>query len=107
MRILLDNNVPVGVVRLLRQHQVSTSPELGWERLQNGAMLDAAETAAFDLLITADQNIQYQQNLKGRSIALVVIGSNLWPRVRGHAAILAATVDAALPGTIAFIEMLQ
>jgi hypothetical protein len=63
VRIFLDNNVPAGVATFVAGHQVSTSPELGWEKLKNGRLLSAAEDAGFDLIITADQNIRHQQNL--------------------------------------------
>ncbi len=97
--------MPVGVVSFLAHHEVYTSPELGWEKLRNGALLTAAETAGFKVIITADQNIQYQQNLSALSIAIVVLGSNIWPVVRTFAAVLIERVNAAQPGTCEFIEM--
>lgn len=65
----------------------------------------AAEAAEFDVIITSDQNIQYQQNLTGRKLALVVLGSNIWPVVREYAAAIVAKVDAATLGNYSFIEM--
>ena len=56
-------------------------------------------------MVTSDQNIRYQQNLAARKLALVVLGSNIWPVVRKHSAAIAASVDAAAPGSYAFIEM--
>jgi hypothetical protein len=56
-------------------------------------------------LVTADQNIRYQQNLTGRSLALVVLGSNIWPIVLEHGARIAAAVDCATAGSYSFIEM--
>jgi hypothetical protein len=56
-------------------------------------------------MITSDQNIAYQQNLTGRTLALVVLGSNIWPIVRDHGATITAKVDAATPGSYEFIEM--
>jgi hypothetical protein len=53
----------------------------------------------------SDQNIKYQQNLTGRKLALVVLGSNIWPVVRDHGATVAAKVDAAIPGSYEFVEM--
>jgi hypothetical protein len=64
------------------------------------------EAAGFDVMVTSDQNIKYQQNLSGRKLALVVLGSNIWPVVRDHGATIAAKVEAATPGSYAFIEML-
>ncbi len=56
-------------------------------------------------MITSDQNIRYQQNLTGRKLALVVLGSNIWPIVRDHGATIAAKVDAVIPGSYDFVEM--
>jgi hypothetical protein len=65
----------------------------------------AAETYDFDVLVTADQNIRYQQNLQGRKLALVVLGSNIWPVVRTHEVSIMQAVDPATPGSYVFIEM--
>jgi hypothetical protein len=73
--------------------------------LENGELLAAAETSAFEVIVTADQNIRYQQNLTGRRLALVVLGSNIWPIVRNHGRPIASAVDEATPGSYAFIEM--
>lgn len=56
-------------------------------------------------MVTSDQNIRYQQNLAGRKLALVVLGSNIWPIVRTHGAEVTKTVDAATPGSYQFIEI--
>ena len=79
MRILFDHNVPRPLRKILSDHLVKRSGELGWGELRNGVLLKNAEAALFDVMITADQNIEYQQNLKERRIALVVLGSNRWP----------------------------
>jgi hypothetical protein len=106
LRILFDNNVPVGVRGFLTNHEVRTVVEMNWPpQLENGELLKAAEAAAFDVLVTSDQNIQYQQNLTGRTLALVALGSNVWPVVRNHGAVIAATVDKVTPGSFDFIEM--
>ena len=106
MRIVFDKNVPVGVRRFLCNHEVRTFVEMQWHpQLENGELLKAAEAAGFDVLVTSDQNIRYQQNLAGRALALVVLGSNIWPIVRDHGAAIAANVDAATPGSYSFLEM--
>jgi hypothetical protein len=74
-------------------------------QLENGDLLKAAEAAGFDVMVTADQNIRYQQNLGGRKLAWVVLGSNIWPIVRDHGATISTVVDAAAPGGYGFIEM--
>lgn len=106
MRILFDKNVPVGVRRFLSHHDVRTLVETGWSpQLENGELLNAAEAAGFDVIITSDQNIRYQQNLRGRNLALIVLGSNIWPIVRSHMPEITARTDAATPGSFTFIEM--
>ena len=106
MRILFDKNVPVGARTFLSGHEVHTVTEMGWPgQLENGELLEAAEESGFDVMVTSDQNIRYQQNLAGRKLALVVLGSNIWPVVRKHGAAITARVDAATPGSYAFIEM--
>jgi hypothetical protein len=74
-------------------------------QLENGELLKAAETVAFDVWVTSDQNIRYQQNLTGRKLALVVLGSNIWPVVRNYGPAIAAKIDEATPGSYGFIEM--
>jgi len=97
-------NVPVGVRRFLSSHEIRPFYDLGWHpQLANGKLLAMAEEAAFDVMVTSDQNIQYQQNLTGRKLALV--GSNIWRIVRERGAAVAAKVEAATPGSYQFIEM--
>jgi hypothetical protein len=106
LRILFDKNVPVGVRHLLAPHQVRTVVELDWPpQLENGELLKAAEDAGYDVLITCDQNIRYQQNLTGRKLALVVLGSNIWPIVRNHGTAIARAIEAASLGSYQFIEV--
>ena len=106
MRIVFDKNVPVGVRRFLSEHEVRTFVEMEWHpQMENGELLKAAESSGFDVMVTSDQNISHQQNLAGRKLALVVLGSNIWPVVRDHGAAIVAKVDAATPGSYQFIEM--
>jgi hypothetical protein len=106
LRILFDHNVPVGARHFLTGHEVRTVVEMGWPaQLENGDLLKAAEAAAFDVLVTSDQNIRYQQNLTGRKLALVVLGSNIWPIVQTHEAALATAVNQSAPGSYHFIDM--
>ena len=104
--ILFDKNVPIGVRRFLSKHDVRTFVEMQWHpQLENSDLLNACESTGFDIMVTSDQNIKYQQNLTGRKLAFVVLGSNIWPIVRVHGAAIAAKVDAAKPGSYDFIEM--
>lgn len=74
MKILLDESLPRRLARVLGSHEVRTVPEMGWAGMRNGDLLHRAESS-FDVFLTADQNIQYQQNLAGYGIAVVVIAA--------------------------------
>ena len=74
MRIIFDNGTPRGVATALAGHTVEEARSRGWDILRNGELLDAAETAGFEVFLTTDRNIRYQQNLTGRKIAIVVLG---------------------------------
>ena len=100
MRILFDHGTPRGIARALADHTVITAYAQGWDRLNNGALLRAAEDAAIDVLLTTDQRIRYQQNLVNRQIAIVVLtGTTRWTRVRLHLDRIAVAVNAATPGS--------
>ncbi len=105
MRIFLDNSVPAGLRLYLRHHQVLTAPNQRWERLENGELLKAVEDAGFEVMITSDQNLQYQQNLKNRKIALVVLGSNRWPMLQTLLPEIVAAVDAASAQSYTFVDV--
>jgi hypothetical protein len=76
MRILLDHSTPAPLRYALRGHQVETAYENGWAELTNGELLSTAEAGGFDLLITTDKGIRYQQNLPGRRLSLFVLNTN-------------------------------
>ncbi len=101
MRILFDHGTPSGIARSLAGHKVTEALERGWERISNGELLTKAEAAGFELLLTTDKNIRYQQNLKGRKIAIVVLGNSAWRMARKHLDRIAAAVNAATPGSYA------
>lgn len=105
MKILFDANTPAPLARFLRGHEVTRADELGWQGLENGALLDAAEEGGFDLLLTCDQNVRYQQNFTDRKLALVVLSSNHWPTLRPIAARIATTVDFVQTGQIVKIDI--
>ena len=93
MRILFDHGTPKGLVRTLSGHTIDTALAKGWDTLSNGALLAAAEEAGFELLLTTDRRIRYQQNLSVRRIALVVLtGTTRWSSVRQHADHIAAVL---------------
>lgn len=105
MRVLFDNGTPRGLAAFLIGHTVEEARLHGWEELSNGDLLQAAEAAGFEVLVTTDKNIRHQQNLKDRKIALVVLGNSQWPMVKIVAASIAAVVDAAQAGSYVEVEV--
>ena len=99
MRILFDQGTPVPLRALLSGHSVSTAYEMGWSELANGDLLAAVE-ADFDALITTDQNLRYQQNLTGRRLAILVLPTTSWPKIRSNEVQVIASIDALRPGEI-------
>jgi hypothetical protein len=97
MLTLFDRVTPAGIARFLSGHTITKAKDRGWDRLSNGDLLAVAEDAGFDVVITADKNIRYQQNLEGRRIALVVLSTPQWPVVKLHVEKIASAVNAATP----------
>ena len=85
MRILFDQGTPVPLRRFLTAHDVSTAYEQGWSTVTNGDLIRLAEQQGYELLITTDTNLRYQQNLKTRTIAILVLSTTSWPRIRAAA----------------------
>ena len=75
-RVLFDHCVPKPLRRRLTGFQIRTCYEEAWDALRNGELLAAAEAAGFDVFITADQNLRYQQNLRARQIAVIELPQN-------------------------------
>jgi hypothetical protein len=106
MKIILDESIPQKLRLLIEGgHTVVTAWFQGWSGLKNGALLDAAEEAGFDLFITADQELSYQQNLTGRKIALVVLSTNNWSFIKTHVAEIMTAIAAAKPSSYAKVEI--
>jgi len=99
MRILFDHGTPAPLGVLLTGHSFKKAKDLGWDTFSNGELLDAAERAGFQLLLTTDKNIRHQQNLAERTIAIVVLGQSRWPVVQFHVDRILAAVNAAKPGS--------
>ncbi len=89
----------------LRGHSVTTAFQQGWDRLKNGELLAAAEQAGFDLFLTTDRNMRYQQNLAARAIAIIVLGQQQWPHVRLHVQRVVDAVNTAEPGSFVEVEI--
>lgn len=105
VRILLDQNAPLGLCRALAAYEVVAPRERGWERLSNGDLLRTAEEAGFAILITCDRNLRYQQNLTNRSIALIELTVGFWHIVRDHIEKITLAIDAAQPGSYTVVML--
>jgi hypothetical protein len=105
MRILFDNGTPRGLTSFLAGHTVEEARAYGWEELTNGALIEAAEQAGFELMVTTDKNIRYQQNLEGRKLALIVLQHSQWPMVKLVTAKIVAAVNAATPGSYLEVDV--
>lgn len=99
MRVLFDQGTPVPLRQNLAGQRVSTAYELGWATLKNGELLRSAESEGFEVLVTTDANLKYQQNLAARRIAIVVLSTTSWPRIRAAVDNVAAAVNSASVGS--------
>jgi hypothetical protein len=98
MRILFDQGTPAPLRHALVGHSVETAYERGWSKLSNGDLLNAAEGSSFDLFVTTDQNLRYQQNLAGRRLAILVLPTTRWRVIEQRVAEVAAAVDSIQAG---------
>lgn len=97
MRVLFDQGTPLPLRDALTGHEVRTAFELGWSTMRNSELLAEAERQ-FDLLVTTDQNLRFQQNLQGRRLAVLVLPTTSWPILRGRIREIVATVNEMRPG---------
>jgi hypothetical protein len=104
MLILFDQGTPVPLRLFLKGHTVKTAAQQGWSTLANGDLLRAAEAAGFDVFLTTDKNLAFQQSPKDRKIAIVVLGNPQWPVARLHVQSIVAAVNAATPGSYVEVE---
>jgi predicted nuclease of predicted toxin-antitoxin system len=104
MRVLFDQGTPVPLRKFLTGHDVSTAHEMGWSQLDNGRLLSAAD-GSFDLLVTTDKNMRYQQALAGRRLAVLVLPTTNWPRIQRHAGLVQLAIDRIRAGEIVELEL--
>ncbi|GDY23997.1 hypothetical protein LBMAG56_53440 [Verrucomicrobiota bacterium] len=102
MKVLLDHCVPRPLRRHLPGHSVKTAFEMGWALVKNGDLIRTAEVH-FDVLITSDKNLRYQQNLKHRKLAIIELPTNYLPAVLELAPRIRSALDRIRPG--AYIEL--
>ncbi len=105
MLILFDHGTPRGIARALQGHTVKEARVQGWDTLSNGDLLNAAEDAGFDVLLTTDKNLLYQQNLQVRRLAIVVLSKSRWSLVKPMMEQIAAAVATTKPGSYTLVEI--
>jgi len=105
MLVLFDHGTPRGIARALQGHIIKEAKAQGWDTLSNGDLLKAAEEAGFEVLLTTDTNLPYQQNLEGRKLAVVILSKNRWSLVRPMMQEIAKAVNAARPGNCTVIDI--
>ena len=96
-KALFDECIPSPLRKSFQSIEVKTAHEMGWGRLKNGELLRKAE-GVFDVFLSADQNLSYQQNLTGRKLAIAILPTNHWPTLEPHAGWIAEQVMAMAPG---------
>jgi hypothetical protein len=105
MRGLFDQATLVPIREFLIGHTVRTAAQEHWDTLTNGDLLTAAEPAGFEVFLTTDKNMRHQQNMAGRTIAVVVIGVQQWPALQPHVTLVVAAVNAATPGSFTDVDI--
>jgi hypothetical protein len=98
VKVLFDQGTPAPLRRALLDHVVETAFERGWASLRNGELLAAAESAGFDVFVTTDRNLKYQQNLEGRELSIVVLLGASWPRIQAVLPAVVRAIDDAQQG---------
>jgi len=99
MKILFDQGTPAPLRHVFTGHAVSTAYEMGWALLANGDLIDAAERG-FDVLVTTDQNLPYQQNLGGRRLAILILPTTSWPKLKDRVRDVEAALATLEPGSV-------
>ena len=96
--------MPFKLVRLLAGHAFTTAQQRGWGSFKNGRLLALAEPE-FDLFLTCDRNLEYQQNLKGRKIAILLLSTNHWPTLKGRVPLVQAGLNNVRVGEFLPVEI--
>ncbi len=104
MRVLLDEQLSRRLRHMFPPHEIATVAYQSWRGIKNGALLHLAEEAGFDVLLTADKNLRYQQNLQARRLALVVLSTNDFKVQRTRIAAITMAIENSAPGSVTFVD---
>jgi predicted nuclease of predicted toxin-antitoxin system len=104
VKLLLDENVPHKLRAHLARHETITVAYMGWGGLKNGELLKAAERAGFDVFVTGDRSLEYEQNVTGLKVAVVSLSAHNWPIIKNHLAKIVAAIDGAQAGSFSRVD---
>lgn len=104
MTVIFDENVPRPLKQFLSKHQVTSVQELGWAGIANGELVERVD-GVYDVLVLADKNLRYQQNLSDRKVAMVELPTNRWPLLKAMATRISAAVDESVPGGYTIVDL--
>jgi hypothetical protein len=104
VKVLLDENLDHRFRENLGSHEVFTASFMGWSGLKNGGLLLAAESDGFDVLVTGDRTLYYEQNLIGRRLAIIALSCVEWRIAKGYLPLIAAAINNAAPGSFQSID---
>ncbi|MGO8766075.1 MAG: hypothetical protein ACLQSR_13190 [Limisphaerales bacterium] len=105
MKILFDQGIPKPLQAFLIGHEVVRAFQAGWAEKKNGELIALAEAAGFELLVTTDKNLLYQQDLRERKIGIFILGRGNWPELKPHAEKITAQINAIKTPGIFFFEV--
>jgi hypothetical protein len=103
-RLIFDQSAPRGLRNLLTGFDISTASEMGWASISNGDLLTKAESGGFDVLVTADQNIPFQNNMTGRKLAIVSLDTNHWLSIQASPQLVQEACERASPGSYVRVQ---
>ena len=104
-RIIIDQNLTMHLRDLLPGHVVTHAHEMGWDRLNNGELLNSAEQAGFDVMLTADQSIPRQNRMEARRIAVVILSTNRWPTIQQASDRILRALEGLAPGECRLVSL--
>jgi hypothetical protein len=104
LKILLDEDVPRKLARLLVSDVVETVVSMGWGGVKNGALLALVERAGFEVFVTGDKNMQAQQRLGGRGFGVVILSAISWPVILAHVEAVIAAIGKARAGSVQMVD---
>ena len=104
MRALLDENMPGKLRAALSEHDVATVQYIGLGGLKNGELLNAAEAGGFDVLVTGDKSMEYEQTIAGRKIAVVALSAPHWGIIKRHVRKIAMAIETAQAGVVTRVD---